>query len=237
MAIAFCPGCGTAMQVITLPARYGREVEVDSCEACGGLWFDGLESQQLTPESTLHLLECLTLTASRPWQARSACPRCRQTLLDVHDQQRATRFTYRRCPSGHGRFISAYQFLREKHLVRELTRPEIEELRHSIRQVNCVNCGGPVSVGVEPTCPHCGTPVSMVDPNQLRRELTSLKRASQASATVDPTLPMRLARERAAAEQTWAALPDSQTWMDTLLSADSGRDIVSATIRLLAKRL
>ena len=102
------------MDAVGLTARYGRVVEVDVCEGCGGLWFDHAESQQLSPGGTLKLLERITLRASRPIGPRSACPRCRQTLLEVHDQQRGTRFTYRRCPAGHGRFITAYHFLLEK---------------------------------------------------------------------------------------------------------------------------
>ena len=113
----------------------------------------------------------------------------------------------------------------------ELTQPEIEELRHAIRQVNCVNCGAPVSVGADATCAHCTTPVSMVDPQQLRRELATLAQASTEAGRVDPTLPVRLARERAEAERTWATLPDSRSWVETLLATDARSDIVSATIR------
>ena len=236
---AMCPGCGFAMDAVGLPARYGRVVHVDVCDGCGGLWFDHQESQQLSPGGTLKLLERLTLRPSRALQSRSPCPRCRQTLQDVSDQQRATRFSYRRCPSGHGRFITSYHFLREKHLVRELTALEATQLRDAIRQINCVNCGAPVSVGDTLTCGHCGTPVSMVDPQQLRRELAVLARAGDERRTVDPTLPIRLAQERAAAERAWATVPERRSWVEDLLRQDAraGNGIVQAAIRLLGTRL
>jgi hypothetical protein len=235
---AMCPGCGFAMDSIGLPARYGRVVQVDVCAGCGGLWFDDKESQQLSPGGTLTLLERLTLRPTRPLHGRSPCPRCRQTMQEVSDQQRATRFTYRRCPSGHGRFITAYHFLREKHLVRELTLAEVSQLREAVRQVNCVNCGAPVTLGQTLTCAHCATPVSMVDPQQLRRELAILARAASDARQIDPTLPIRLAHERAAAERTWAGLPDQRSWVqDVLLQDSAGGSIVQAAIRLLSTRV
>jgi uncharacterized protein YbaR (Trm112 family) len=224
------------MDAVGLSARYGRTVEVDVCGGCGGLWFDHAESQQLSPGATLRLLDRLTLRPSRQIGARSACPRCRQTLLDVHDQQRATRFTYRRCTSGHGRFITAYHFLREKHLVRELTVAEIDEVRARIQQINCVNCGAPVSLAGALACGHCGTAVSMVDPQQLRRELSALSLSETREGDVDPTLPMRLMRERAAAERVWAGMPGERSWVDELMAGEPS-GIAQAAIRLLGMRL
>lgn len=222
------------MAAVELAARYGRTVSIDICSGCGGLWFDRNESQQLSPGATLQLLERLTLRPSRPLHPRSACPRCRLTLLEVHDRQRATSFTYRRCQSGHGRFISAYHFLREKNLVRELTRTEVDEVRARIQQVNCVNCGAPINLSGALVCDHCRTPVSMVDPHQLRRELSTLSRADE-DRTVDPTLPMRLIRERAAAERAWAGLEGGRTWVDDLMyTTDSG--IAQAAVRLIGLR-
>ena len=236
-ASALCPGCGYAMDAIGLPERYGRVVQIDVCDGCSGLWFDHLESQQLSPGATLKLLERLTLHPSRTLQPRSPCRRCRQTLQEVSDQQRATRFTYRRCPSGHGRFITASHFLREKHLARELTAAEVTRLRESIQQINCVNCGAPVSFDEALTCGHCDTPVSMVDPEQLRRELATLARAHD-SRQVDPSLPIRLAQERAAAERRWATLPGDRTWPEDVMSpGKTASDIVQIAIRLMGQRL
>ncbi len=223
------------MAAVELAARYRRSVQVDVCDGCGGLWFDDRESQQLTPGATLALLERVTLRPSRAVQDRSPCPRCRQTLYEVHDQQRATRFTYRRCPSGHGRFITAYHFLREKHLVRELTLTEIDEVRARIQQINCVNCGAPVGLADASACGHCGTPVSMVDPQQLRRELATLRLADAESRELDPALPIRLLEARAATERAWAGMAGDRSWVDDLMADDGG--IAQAAIRLLGMRV
>jgi len=223
------------MCAVAVDARYGRVVAVDVCDGCGGLWFDQQESQQLSPGAVLRLLERLTLRPARGVQPRSPCPRCRQTLQEIQDQQRATRFTYRRCPAGHGRFITAYHFLREKHLVRELTAAEIDQVRARIQQVNCVNCGAPVSLAGRLACDHCGTPVSMVDPEQLRRELATLTRVEAGERSLDPTLPIRLMQERAAAERAWATISGQRSWVDDMMAGDGG--IAQAAIRLLGMRV
>lgn len=236
-AAVTCPGCGSAMEPLALDGHYGRQVHVDSCSQCGGLWFDGLESQQLSAGGTLQLLERLSSAEARPVQARSACPRCRQPLTETSDQQRGTRFTYRRCHAGHGRFITAYQFLREKHLVRELTPVEIASVRHTIQQVNCVNCGAPVEIRRVLACAHCGTPVSMVDPDQLRRELEALGEADARHHDVDPMLPIRLLQERAAAQRAWRGVPGDTTWIEDLLREQREGGFIRAALKLLGTRL
>ena len=226
------------MVAIRLPAHYGREAEVDHCAACGGLWFDRLESQQLTAGGTLALLDRMAGVAGHAVvKARPRCLRCRGLLRKVTDQQRGTRFTYHVCPLRHGRFITAYQFLREKHLVRELSAQELLELRASIRQINCVNCGGPVGLAGTDACPHCRTPVSTIDPMQLRRELDALRTRDEKSGTIDPALPITLAHERARAERAWAEAGEGMTWLQEALR-DGGTDgLLGRALRLLATRV
>jgi hypothetical protein len=76
----------------------------------------------------------------------------------------------------------------------------------------------------------------MVDPQQLRRELDSLSRADAGSRGIDPTLPMRLLQERAAAERAWSKLPGERSWVDDMM-ADHDAGIAQAVIRLLGMRL
>jgi hypothetical protein len=226
------------MVEVRLEAHYGREAVVDHCAGCGGLWFDGLESQQLTAGGTLRLLEMMAgVTTPRAVKGRMRCLRCPRTLREVTDVQRGTRFTYRRCPEDHGRFIAAYQFLREKHLVRELSAAELLQVRASIRQINCVNCGAPVQLAGASACAHCRTPVSTVDPAQLRTELAALRDRDERSRTVDPTLPVRLAHERMRAERAWVEVGDNTTWMQEALGLETGGGLIAAALRILTRRV
>lgn len=226
------------MVELSLPAHYGRTVVVDHCGGCGGLWFDSLESQQLTAGGTLTLLDRMADGQGRAVGRTSLrCVRCRALLKPLTDLQRGTRFTYHACPSRHGRFITSFQFLREKHLVRELTTEELVALRATIRQINCVNCGGPVALAGVSACTHCGTPVSTIDPGQLRRELDALRRRDDQDGVVDPTLPIRLAHERARAERTWAAEGEGLTWMQDMLREPRYEGMLAAALRLLTMRI
>ncbi len=226
------------MAELTLPAHYGRTVVVDHCGSCGGLWFDSLESQQLTAGATLDLLDRMAgVDGQGALRAAPRCVRCRQPLRETTDMQRGTRFTYHACPSRHGRFITSFQFLREKHLVRELSTQELLELRATIRQINCVNCGGPVALAGAAACAHCGTPVSTIDPRQLRRELEALRDKDARAGIVDPTLPIRLVHERARAEREWTADGGGAAWLQDLLSVDRHAGTLGAALRLLSRRI
>lgn len=226
------------MTEVRLEAHYGREAVVDHCAACGGLWFDGFESQQLTAGATLDLLELMAdMAMPRAVGAQPRCVRCTRVLREVTDTQRGTRFTYHRCPAGHGRFITSYQFLREKHLVRELSTSELLQLRASIQQVNCVNCGAPVRLAGGSACTHCRTPVSTVDPAQLRAELQALRDRDERSRTVDPALPIRLAHERARTERDWAAAGQDLSWMQDAMRIDANGGLLATALRMLTRRV
>ena len=119
-----CPRCGDAMRDERLGGHHGRSVTIDLCTRCQALWFDGHESLSLTPASTLTLFRLIGQQVARPEPGAvdlEKCPRCRARLRITHDMQRATKFEYRRCPNGHGRFITFYEFLREKDFIRPLT--------------------------------------------------------------------------------------------------------------------
>jgi hypothetical protein len=187
---------------------YGRSLALDICHACQVIWFDDQELLQLAPRATLELLAAIAKEQDAPRTALVAtlsCPRCATPLEQTHDLQRATRFTYFRCPSGHGRILTYYQFLRARSFVRALNGDEISELRRRIKQVNCANCGAPIDLGLDAACSFCRTPVAMLDPDQMQKAVAQLKETAEAKSRVDPLLPLALAKERAAAEAAFAA--------------------------------
>lgn len=165
----------------------GGSVRVDACTACQAFWFDGYESLQLTPASTLRLF-CIigdhAAARKQPPADTARCPRCTLRLRSVEDMQRSTRFRYRRCPRGHGRFISFFDFLREKDFVRPMSPAQLAELREQVGSVNCSNCGAPIDLATGSTCPHCGSPLSMLD---LQHARTLIEQLAAAGARTTPT--------------------------------------------------
>ena len=188
-----CPACHAAMVTETFEAHYGRGVAVDLCPACRGIWFDGLESLQLTPGATLQLFGRFAAgTAGASPSEAARCPRCRAPLVETHDVQRDTPFLYLRCPAEHGHYITFFQFLREKNFVRRLSPPEVAKLRESVRVVNCSNCGAPVNVERDAVCEYCHTPLTILDPQQCEATVKALRAAETQRRTVDPAWPARL---------------------------------------------
>ena len=110
-----------------------------------------------------------------------ACPRCNQRLALTHDlQSRATKFEYWRClKHGHFTFL---QFLTEKDFVRPLTPKQIAELRQNVQAVNCSNYGIPIDLVTQSACPHCGSPLSMIDMTQIAAHIRELEQAAAAPA-------------------------------------------------------
>jgi len=204
-----CPGCAATMTALTLDGHLGTKVDLDLCAACQVIWFDRLESLRLSPGATLSLFRTIgerKQTSPPPLGDPLKCPRCDLRLLLTNDRQRNTPFRYRRCAREHGRLITFFDFLREKDFVRPLSARQIAELRASVQTVNCSNCGAPIDLAQASACAHCSTPLSMLDLNQIEVMAAHLRRADEASRTIDPMLPERMKREKEAVESLFAAL-------------------------------
>lgn len=231
-----CPNCHAQMVQQSLDGHLGRPVVIDLCHACQAFWFDGYEILKLTPGSVLTLFRVIgeqPPTARKPLSDEAACPRCGAGLVLTHDLQRSTRFQYRRCPKGCGRLITFFDFLREKNFIRPLSAEQIAELRRNVQTVNCSNCGGPVDLAAGSTCPHCGSPLSMLDMTQAKALVQQLRDADQTGRTVDPALPLRMEQARREVDTAFAAFERDPDWFDR---ASSG-GLVSAGLSSIARWL
>src|SRR5688572_24697691 len=179
-----CPGCGAPMSVVALLDRSGADLEGDVCQNCQAFWFDRFENTRLSAGSTVKLFK---LMAEQPRSGaaplrKMACPRCKGALALTHDiQPRSTKFEYWRCPK-HGHFITFLQFLKEKDFVRPLTPKQIAELRQNVPMLNCSNCAAPIDLVKHSTCPHCGSPLSMIDMKQIAAHVRELEQAAPVPA-------------------------------------------------------
>ena len=203
------------MEVHVLGGQLGRTIEVDLCEPCQSLWFDGKENLQLTPGSTLTLFRAIGEHVRRPELLDAElvrCPRCKARLRRTSDLQRHTRFEYFRCPNDHGRLTTFFDFLKEKQFIRPLTPQQVNELRKNVQMVNCSNCGAPIDLERGSSCAHCRSPLSMLDMQQAERLVAQLKEADTASRTIDPALPLALARARVQTDAAFKGLPGHDPW-------------------------
>jgi hypothetical protein len=233
-----CPRCSSAMKEHTLGGHLGRTVAIDVCKPCQSLWFDERENLQLTPGATLAVFRLIGEQVAKPGRADSdtaKCPRCRARLRKTQDMQRATRFEYFRCPNGHGRLETFFDFLKEKDFVRPLTPHQINTLRQTIQMVNCSNCGAPIDLAKGSDCPHCGSPLSMLDLKQAETLVAQLREADRPDKPVDPALPLALARARREAEEAFVGLPKDDFWLQENLSFGLVGAGLTALVRLLKR--
>jgi hypothetical protein len=230
-----CPACGQAMAEQTVEGHLGASVTIDTCVACRAFWFDDHESLQLSPGGTLKLFALIGEHVGRatPFPATCKCPRCALRLVPTHDMQRTTRFQYLRCPVRHGRFTSFLDFLREKDFIRPLSAEQLARLRENVQMVHCSNCGAPVDLAKGSTCPHCGSPLSMLDMQQAQRLVSELQQADQGARTVDPALPLRLEQARREVEASFDAFDRHPAWHDDVQTTG----LVEAGVRAVSRWL
>ena len=179
---AGCPSCTAPMERRVFARKAGGDLELDLCFACHAIWFDQFESTQLMPGSVIDLFKVIhehSDQGTRPLADSTRCPRCRERLVLTHDIQRTNKITYYRCPAGHGRLTTFFQFLREKNFVRSLTAPEVAQLRAHVRQIRCSACGAPVNLEKESACAYCRAPISILDAEAVKRTLEELSAAQQ----------------------------------------------------------
>jgi 2-polyprenyl-3-methyl-5-hydroxy-6-metoxy-1,4-benzoquinol methylase len=147
--------------------------------------------------------------------------------------QRTTRFEYLKCPNGHGRLTTYFDFLREKDFIRPLTDAQIAELRHNVQTVNCSNCGGAVDLSKGGTCAHCGSPLSMLDMKQAEAMVTQLREADRGKDTIDPALPLDLLRARREVDLAFAGFEKDESWFRDA----SATGLVGAGLKAVARWL
>jgi ribosomal protein L31 len=188
-----CPSCSEAMERHSLARKPAGRVDLDICFGCHAIWFDQYESAALTPGAILELFRTIHAhrdAPPRPLRQNSRCPACRGPLQLTHDIQRTNRITYYRCPQAHGRLTTFVQFLREKNFVRTMTAGEIGRLAAHVTQVRCSGCGGPVDLTRDAQCAYCRSPISVLDPDAVKKALAELDQMERRRTTVDPTAAM-----------------------------------------------
>jgi len=181
-----CPACSSKTVEQGFEGSRGAKVLLDVCPTCHGLWFDAQESLQLSSNGVLRIFRQMHGRKDGHSRLKEplACPRCRAALARTQDLARGNRFQYFRCPNEHGHFITFFQFLREKGIVRGLNPKEITELKKHVQHLQCSDCGDPISLESDSACPHCHAPLCILDPKALGSTLAGLKPAAIAAGAV-----------------------------------------------------
>jgi len=236
------------MDQLELEGKYGPDIEVDVCFACHVLWLDRRESIQLSAGGTLELFRALNDhrdDARHSLRESTQCPRCEERLAHMNDIGKGGRFSYFRCPSKHGRLTPFSEFLKEKQFVRALNPLEQQRLRAEIKQVQCSSCGAPVELSEGFACGHCGSALTVLDPEAVGRTLKELDEAQAARTAVTPKVAEARARAMAAMENLRHERPDPYDRSNSLTfsigradgSSMRGGDLLSASINLLFRAL
>ena len=126
------------MQEQTLDGHHGRPVAIDLCHALPVVLVrrarePGADSRAPRWRSSGSLASSIGQAAAFRTPTWPSARAARARLRATHDMQRTTRFEYLRCPNGHGRLTTFFDFLREKDFIRPLTPQQIAELRQNVQ--------------------------------------------------------------------------------------------------------
>lgn len=184
-----CPGCQAAMIALDFErALLPSGINAQFCFACQVAWFDQHDCAQLSPGGVLDVFKALNEHRSEARNALPAlldCPRCSVRLALTQDLQHTTRFSYYRCPFGHGRLSSFLQFLLEKNFIRPVSGEELAALKAKVRTIQCSNCGAPVDIQNSIACAYCHTPISILDPDAVSKTVGELAAAEASRKAVN----------------------------------------------------
>lgn len=172
------------METHMLASVMGGTLELDLCFACHGIWFDPQENLKLTPAAVVELFRLLHAhrdDVRQPLAMKMACPHCSHPLTQGFDQVRSGRYITYRCPQRHGRFSAFSSFMIEKGFVRQLSRPEIDDMAHRVAVISCASCGAPVDLRKDHACPHCRSAFSLLDPQAVERALQGYAKATRSA--------------------------------------------------------
>lgn len=197
------------MQRLAFAGHYGQQVGLDLCRHCDWVWFDDIETAQLSGgPALLELIGAMASSHDLPHEMLRSdprCPRCDGKLSIVHNQSRWGRSSQLQCRRRHGAYQSFAQFLEEKGLLRPMSRIDRAKLLRDRGRIECVNCGGEIAKD-DDRCRYCRSIPSLLD-------VARLARALDPHETIEPPAVFR-ARARQGALQCAAcgvALPPGET--------------------------
>ena len=103
-----CPKCSAPMEITSF-----KEMEIDRCTNCKGLWFQPEELAALRNETWMAdyiLDEGKAKTGKKFNKIRDIhCPQC-DTEMEQQSDAEQPHVVYESCPNGHGTFLDAGEF-------------------------------------------------------------------------------------------------------------------------------
>ena len=103
-----CPKCSNDMETTSY-----RDIEIDRCTHCKGLWFQPDELRALRDDIWMadYILDQGDVKTGKKYNQIVAihCPHCNSDMKQEFDEEQP-HIIYETCPEGHGTFLDAGEF-------------------------------------------------------------------------------------------------------------------------------
>lgn len=105
-----CPKCGGKFELVSF-----RDVEVDRCTVCAGIWFDFAEREELKDMVSSEMIDTGNILTGQELNEKRdiRCPVCEARMIPLTDKQQ-THIEYEVCPKCYGLFFDAGEFTDDK---------------------------------------------------------------------------------------------------------------------------
>jgi hypothetical protein len=179
-----CYRCHNPLRKVRLAGHYKRAVELDVCEPCTLIWFEGTESIRLAGPGVIDLVKLIHDGLQRVDKGRlvgqPACPQCQSVLKEVKTQTRFGQTKQLHCQNRHGYYQTYVLYLAEKGYVRPFVWNDLKRLEG--RTLFCAGCGAGIEARGQLACPYCQSTVGLVDPARLASAV-DIQEAASADST------------------------------------------------------
>lgn len=115
-----CPKCNSEFETVTF-----KDIEVERCTQCKGLWFDMLEKDDLLKIEGSESIDIGSEQVGEQYrnQQKLVCPHCNRQMLPMVDKDKF-HIKYESCVSCYGAFFDAGEFrnLKEHSILKRFSQ-------------------------------------------------------------------------------------------------------------------
>ncbi|HEY4716034.1 MAG TPA: zf-TFIIB domain-containing protein [bacterium] len=120
---AHCPNCSIPMQGVSTSTALEKQLRLDQCGRCGGIWFDKWELFAVDPEKIDGIDDFDLNKLNAPLEINSVqkCPRCSRQLNQFRDPVLPSEVLIFRCNLCNGIFLNCGELKKYKNFRKKKT--------------------------------------------------------------------------------------------------------------------
>lgn len=126
-----CPNDNVVMRRVLAPSHYGKQITLEQCRRCGGIWFDESELHEIRrgEAEKIELVDSTALRILSPIKnSVLRCPKDQEKLICFKDPAFPPDLLVESCPACRGFWLKRGEFLKyQKHTQEKVVKPKVRK--------------------------------------------------------------------------------------------------------------